>query len=1087
MLSRSAIAYGISLAFVATSLAAQKPQSSPGYSLEQRVALALPDRDFDRQCEAESIAWRQFVEQSGGQWISQWNRASGTPSAIWGSGLPLSDWRGNTQVEARRQANNLLVRQSDLLGTGQSEFREAIASRIGSNWSFVFNQYYQGLKVEGGRADVRVHMTGKVSMFGAVAFAIPAGFSTTPAIDELTATWTAWQALGMTPPAVRQPNDKRTPRLVIAGNANASKQETVVLAWEIPVSAVDAEGRGPIGRYLVDAQTGRVVRYENDKHECGDPSCAVQPRGFERSGGENASQPTAALPVVSGTVRGWTRMGVGANSALQNVPLAGVEINVPGVGVVVTDANGNFSANVNTTTNVSVVLDGTRMQTIVGANAPTVNATLTPGVPANIQFLSAAATPEDAAHTSTYYWTHATNEFLRSLLGNTPELATADNVLPTVNIASTCNAYYTGNTINFYATGGSCNNTAFSSVVAHEWGHGIDERYGGISQTNGLSESLGDICSMYLLDNPTIGDNFFTNGGFIRTGTNTRQYPTGSGVPAQGEAFMGFAWKLRERMATTLGSRAAAITLTNDIVLGAIPADATNARDAVREVFLADDNDGNLTNGTPNSADLLWACQQHSLPDPSQPGPANDDCAGAIAVVSGLSGPFDTSLATTSSPAWPCAGGGTDLWYRYAALGTGQLTVDLCTGTNYDSALEVFSGACGSLTSLGCNDDSCGLSSSVTVNVAAGQTYYIRVGGYASAAGSFQLNISAPAGGLPASLSSYGAGCYSQSRSFYENFATASAIDLNNTTMTLVRTGNAYIALPIGSYVAPSGAATSLTLGDDAITTVALSGAFPYSGGTTTSLEVCSNGFVSVATGNGATFSPTAAAWLNSAQVRWGTWHDYYPGTVGFVKFEEIAGVAYVTWDNVRDFSGTGTNTWQLQFDLASGNVTYAWQTMNGAGNGFLVGYAAAGGASADLGSTDISVRLPAGGFSTSASDSNGLAQTSDLPRINSLMNVTTSNYATGSSIGFVCFGVTGFNPGVDMTQFGAPNCYIHVNTDFNFLVVASNGTSVLPLQIPNDPGFQGAVLNTQTFALAPGANQLGITASNGIALTFGY
>jgi hypothetical protein len=160
---------------------------------------------------------------------------------------------------------------------------------------------------------------------------------------------------------------------------------------------------------------------------------------------------------------------------------------------------------------------------------------------------------------------------------------------------------------------------------------------------------------------------------------------------------------------------------------------------------------------------------------------------------------------------------------------------------------------------------------------------------------------------------------------------------------------------------------------------------------------------------------------------------------------------------------------------------------MSGAGNGFLVGYAAAGGASADLGSTDISVRLPAGGFSTSASDSNGLAQTSDLPRINSLMNVTTSNYATGSSIGFVCFGVTGFNPGVDMSQFGAPNCYIHVNTDFNFLVVATNGTSVLPLQIPNDPGFQGAVLNTQTFALAPGANQLGITASNGIALTFGY
>ena len=1087
MLSRSALAYGLSLAFVASSLLAQKAQPIPQYTPEQRAALALPDREFDQQCEAGSLAWQSFAAQAGGQWISQWNRATGTPSAIWGSGLKIRDWRGNSQEEARRHAQRLLVEQGDLLGTGQSEFRESIAARIGANWSFVFDQYHQGLKVEGGRADVRVHMTGKVSMFGAIAFAIPAGFSTTPAIDELTATWTAWQALGMTPPAVRQPNDKRTPRLVIAGNPDASKQEPVVLVWEIPVSAVDAEGRGPIGRYLVDAQTGRVVRYENDKHECGDPSCTVQPRGFERSNGENASQPTAALPVVTGAVRGWTRMGAGATSALQNVPLAGVEINVPGAGVVVTDANGNFSANVNTPTNVSVVLDGTRMQAIVGANAPTVNATLTPGVPANIQFFSAAATPEDAAHTSTYYWTHATNEFLRSLLGNTPELATADNVLPTVNIASTCNAYYTGNTINFYATGGSCNNTAFSSVVAHEWGHGIDERYGGISQTNGLSESLGDICSMYLLDNPTIGENFFTNGGFIRTGTNTRQYPTGSGVHAQGEAFMGFAWKLRERMATTLGSRAAAITLTNDIVLGAIPANATNARAAVREVFLADDNDGDLTNGTPHSVDLLWACQQHSLPDPSQPGPANDSCSGAIAVATGLNGPFDTSLATTSSPAWPCAGGGTDLWYRYTAVGTGQMTVDTCTGTNYDSALEVFSGSCAGLTSLACNDDTCGLSSSVTVSVIAGQTYYIRVGGYAAAAGSFQLNISAPSGGLPASQLSYGTGCYNQSRSFYELFATASSIDLNNTTMTLVRSGNAYIALPIGGYVAPSGTAQALTLGDDAVASVTLSAPFVHNGGTTTSLEVCSNGFVSVAAGNGTAYSPVVPTWLNSAQARWGVWHDFYPGPVGVVKFEEIAGVAYITWDNVRDFSGTLTSTFQLQFDLASGNVTYAFQTMSGAGNSFLVGYAAGNGSSADLGSVDISARLPLGGFSTGSTDSNGLTETADLPRINSTMVVTTTNYAAGSSLGFVCFGVVGFNPGVDMGQFGAPNCFIHVNTDFNFLVTATNGTSTLSLQIPNDPGFQGAILNSQTFALAPGQNQLGVTASNGIAHTFGY
>ncbi|MEY4672871.1 MAG: hypothetical protein RL148_655, partial [Planctomycetota bacterium] len=199
---------------------------------------------------------------------------------------------------------------------------------------------------------------------------------------------------------------------------------------------------------------------------------------------------------------------------------------------------------------------------------------------------------------------------------NSAQLATADSIRPTVNIASTCNAYYTGNTINFYATGGTCNNTAFSTVVTHEWGHGLDDRYGGISQTNGLSEAWADILSMYLVDNPVVGEYFTTAGGFVRTGTNTQQYPTGSGVHQQGQSWGGFAWKLRERLATTLGNRAQAIAVSNDIVISSIAANATNQADAMVQVFVADDNDGNLLNGVPHYDELVYAANLHSLPYP---------------------------------------------------------------------------------------------------------------------------------------------------------------------------------------------------------------------------------------------------------------------------------------------------------------------------------------------------------------------------------------------------------------------------------------------------------------------------------------
>ena len=698
------------------------------------------------------------------------------------------------------------------------------------------------------------------------------------------------------------------------------------------------------------------------------------------------------------------------------------------------------------------------------------------------------ASAAQVAHTSTYYWTHEVNEFVRSILGNSPQLATADQVQPTVNIGSTCNAYYTGNTINFYANGGGCNNTAFSSVVAHEWGHGIDDRYGGISQTNGLSEGWGDICSCYLLDFPVIGQDFFTNGGAIRNAVNNRQYPSGSGVHAQGESWMGFAWDLREILAQSLG-RPQAIAITNAIVLGTLPADATNQRDAVREVFLADDNDGDLTNGTPHSNELIAACNNHSLPYPGLPGPANDDCGGAIPVVLGLNGPYNTSQATTSF-AWPCAGGGTDLWFSYTPTANGTLTVDTCGNADYDSALEILQGSCANLTSLACNDDACSLQSSASTPVTSGVTYYIRVGGFNGAGGNFTLNVQGPnpgggGGGTPAAVDSYGTGCYDQSRSFYEYFTPSSSFDLNGTAMTLVLVGGAYTALPIGAYVPPSLLAQTLTLSDDSTTTVSLSGTFNYPGGSTTSLDVCSNGFISPAAGNLSGYTPSVSTWLSSAQPRWGDWHDYNPASGGAVRFEEVGGIAYVTWDAVRDFGSTATNTWQMQFDLSNGSVTFAWQQMSGAGNAHLVGFAAGNGTSRDLGSLDISAALP-GGFSTGAADSNGLAQTSGLPRLNTTMNITTTGYPAGAVLGVVGIGVQGYDPGIDLGAFGAPGCLLHVGSDITFSALVSGGQTVVSIPIPNDNAFMGVVLSSQSFAFAAGVNQLGITTSNGVRLTFG-
>ncbi|MBL8729520.1 MAG: hypothetical protein JNM25_13890 [Planctomycetes bacterium] len=589
------------------------------------LALSIAAQDPTIQDDAHSpkTALAALQAKSGNQWVVQWHPATGTPSAIYGPGLPLADWRQNTLEEARRHAGLLLAEHHDLLGIGASAFREEIGARMGRTWSFTFDQFFGGLPVIDGRVDLRIHMKGVVSMLGSRAWPIPADFDLTPAIGDEVATAIAWDALGATPIGLPAP----APRLCIWGDIHAPQASPVFLAWEVAIRSADQQG--PFGRSYVDAKTGAVLRFENDRHNCGFPGCtkATHAANVAIRDAVTTVEPAPAatpattplLPVVTTvTVMGWTRTGADATSALVNTPLRGIVLNVPGIGLKTTDQNGQFTIDIASQVTISVNgLDGIHHALINGPNAPTGSFVVDPGVNATIQLLTSGATTNEAAHTTTAYWVDKTNEWARSILGNTAQLNTADNIAANVNVASTCNASYGGNTLNFYNAGGGCANTAFSTVIAHEWGHGLDDRYGGISNTStdGLSEGWGDIIGLYLVDSPNLGLGFQSPGVPLRSGNNTKLYGTQSEVHNAGEIWMGFAWKYRENLRAAFGTPTA-IAVSNDTVIGSIVADATNQADAVREVFIADDDDGNLLNGTPHYAQLSAAAIAKNMPYP---------------------------------------------------------------------------------------------------------------------------------------------------------------------------------------------------------------------------------------------------------------------------------------------------------------------------------------------------------------------------------------------------------------------------------------------------------------------------------------
>ncbi len=1041
-------------------------------------------------------AWRAFLADSPGEWSLDWCAATGTPRAIWGAGITLIGWRENSIEEARRHAHKLLADRAELLGLGTSEFREGIGARMGRVWSFTFDQFFRGLPVIRGRADVRLHMTGRVSMFGSTAWQVPDEFSVTPALDEVTATALAWQSLGEPPTGTAQPTPITPPRLVIWGDINANQVQKPVLAWEVAISNVDGNGLGKIGRCYVDARTGIVLSFTNDKHECGSGCTDAMHGAIAKSPTAKAD---AAAPIsTTVTVQAWTRTGIDGFSALVNVPLPGLVLDVPGIGNVTTDNNGQFVIDIAVPVNITVGgLDGRHHGPIAGIEAPSGVFVVNPGVAMTIQLLTAAATLNAAAHTSMSYWCEQSNELARTIFGNVPQLADLDRMVPTVNIpiASSndyCKAYYSRNSINFFQAGGPCTNLASATIIAHEWCHGLDDRYGGVGNDlyDGLGEGWADLFSLYLVDSPLHGLGSQVAGVAARDGNNTVQYPCAAAACASrhfaGQSWMGFGWKLRDRLATTLPlGRSQAIAVTNDIVLGSIVANAMRQNFAVTEVFLADDDDGNLNNGTPHSAELIWACQQHSLPFPNMPGHANEECSGALPLVLGQNGPFSNHNSSTSLPGWSCPATGNDVWFRCDVLNAGTLTISTCGLANFDTAIQIFFGACGAGNST-CVDNSCGLQETAVVPVVAG-SYYVRVGGHNGATGTFSLTVSGP---LAVASVPYGAACGLASKSFYELFRNEN-FDLEHSTMRLVPTNGYYVAQQGGAFVAPPVGAATLALTDESFAMVNLASPFPFLGGSTTSLEVCSNGMVSVAPGNSTW--PLFAQGFSMAQPRWESWHDYNPTLPGSgqVKFHEAGTVSYVTWDGVLTQSNyvLGADTFQFQFDRSTGAVTYAWQAMDSADNRYndslySVGYSAAG-LSVDPGWMNISAEVPAT-FRTSADNAQPLALASTLPRIGTTLTFTTSNFPASSGFGVQILGVQRFTPGVDLTFLGMPGCLLHTSLDMvNVLFPASQvGTYSIP--VPNDPGMQGGLIRAQSAAWVDGVNAAGLITSNGLELGVG-
>ena len=194
--------------------------------------------------------------------------------------------------------------------------------------------------------------------------------------------------------------------------------------------------------------------------------------------------------------------------------------------------------------------------------------------------------------------------------------------IPTrVNIADSCNAFYHPSfvTINFFQAGGGCPNTAYSDVVLHEYGHAVDHAKGDILD-GGYSEGFGDALALIGTRQSCLGRDFFGAGTCLRPATDLVMWPPapGDGVHTIGRRYAGFTWELIEQLKNTFDDDGA-FGIAERLVLGAAAASPSDIPDAVHLMFLVDDDDGNLANGTPHFEALAAAADSRNIPRPPDP------------------------------------------------------------------------------------------------------------------------------------------------------------------------------------------------------------------------------------------------------------------------------------------------------------------------------------------------------------------------------------------------------------------------------------------------------------------------------------
>ncbi len=518
------------------------------------------------------------------------------PYRVFGPGASILPRGVRTIPQGELAAETILDKHGDWLGATPTSVKKFFFAENDSHVLLQYQQLHRGVPVDGAiliftfhKADGRLVCMGSEAIKGLT-------LKTIPKLDKLQA-MARYQALTGW--------NEKLGTILEAPHLEIRQDENGTYRFGYRISA-NFEHKAEGWTIWIDAVTGAEIARESTIHECGLTHSKASPMGPVMQGVLKGKVTGMASPLPRGVES--------TKNPEKALPIAGVEITVSGVGTTYTDKNGDFSLSYSGTKPVAATISlqkgrwWGRLYDYSGSSIHSLKVNLDPSKTNNLLFNPKPPSSPNylTAQVNGVKYTADMHDFAKSAVPTMTAIDRKINVY--VNRNASCNAFFNGSSIVFYRKRGSCNNTASGSVVAHEYGHAIDWWNGGIGRNPATpSEGFADVCSAFLLDHPVVGLDFRTNGGFVRTALNSITWPyTGNSqqVHLVGQAYLGWAWNflgnMRSKYGKTLGK-----TLADKSVMKVAQANPRSHYDYILQTYIANDNDSNLNNGTPDIG-ALW-------------------------------------------------------------------------------------------------------------------------------------------------------------------------------------------------------------------------------------------------------------------------------------------------------------------------------------------------------------------------------------------------------------------------------------------------------------------------------------------------